>query len=55
LQNVCPAVCGNRMHDLTMPSRYINALLFRIFSVERLVVGRFRLPLGVSLIAVARI
>ncbi|SRR5579875_188675 len=55
LQNVCPIVRKNRAHDLTMPWRYTNSVLFRIFSLERFLLGRFRLPLGVSLIALARI
>jgi SAM-dependent methyltransferase len=56
LQRFRPATpSGNSRHDLTMPSRYLNALLFRTFSCERFVLGRFRLPLGVSLIALAHI
>ncbi len=41
-------------HDLAMPSRSINVILQRIFSSERHLIGRARVPLGVSLIAVAR-
>lgn len=46
---------NNGKHDLTMPSRYVNALLLHVFSYERLVLSRFRLPLGVSLIALVHI
>jgi SAM-dependent methyltransferase len=41
-------------HDLAMPSPAINAILQRIFSSERHLIGRARFPLGVSLIVVAR-
>lgn len=40
--------------DLTMPSPLINRLLFAIFSSERLVLGRWSLPFGVSAMAIAR-
>jgi SAM-dependent methyltransferase len=43
----------NGRHDLTMPSPLVNALLFRLFSWERFLLGPFHLPLGVSLIALA--
>jgi SAM-dependent methyltransferase len=41
-------------HDLTMPSRLLNGLLFGLFSSERCVVGKIRVPFGVSLILMAR-
>ncbi|MGH8011005.1 MAG: class I SAM-dependent methyltransferase [Candidatus Binataceae bacterium] len=41
-------------HDLTMPSVMTNMLLTRIFSSERHVLNLIRVPLGVSLIALAR-
>ena len=40
--------------DLSMPNKFINALLAQIFASERLLLGRVRLPFGVSLIALAR-
>ena len=56
LQRLRPAAGnGNGRHDLTMPSRYLNALLFHTFSCERLLLGRLHLPLGVSLIALAHV
>ena len=44
----------NGHHDLTMPSAPLNRMLFELFSAERRVVGKIRIPLGVSLIALAR-
>ena len=44
---------ANGRHDLAMPPRLMNAVLLRLFSCERFVLGPFRLPIGVSLIAVA--
>jgi SAM-dependent methyltransferase len=41
-------------HDLAMPPATINAVLQRIFSSERYVVGTARIPFGVSLIMLAR-
>ncbi|MBV8772834.1 MAG: class I SAM-dependent methyltransferase [Deltaproteobacteria bacterium] len=56
LQRFRPATRnGNARHDLTTPSVYLNALLFRTFSCERFVLSRFRPPFGVSLIALAHI
>jgi SAM-dependent methyltransferase len=46
---------ANGSHDLTMPSRFVNELLLRLLSCERFVLGRVRLPIGVSLIAVAHV
>lgn len=40
--------------DLTMPSPLINRLLFAVFSSERFVLGRWSLPFGVSVLAVAK-
>lgn len=40
--------------DLSMPNRFINALLTRIFASERMLLGRIALPCGVSLLALAR-
>ncbi len=45
---------GSGHHDLSMPSPLMNAVLLKIFSSERYVVGAWPLPFGVSLIAVAR-
>jgi SAM-dependent methyltransferase len=47
-------VAANGRHDLTMPSPAMNSILQRIFSSERHLIGRARVPLGVSLIVVAR-
>ncbi|HLW72012.1 MAG TPA: class I SAM-dependent methyltransferase [Candidatus Binataceae bacterium] len=41
-------------HDLAMPPAILNHVLFHLYAVERFVVGRLRVPLGVSLIALAR-
>ena len=41
-------------HDLAMPPAILNRILFQLFAVERFVVGRVQVPLGVSLIALAR-
>jgi len=46
---------ANGRHDLAMPSRFVNALLLGLFSCERFALGPFRLPIGVSLIAVAHV
>ena len=40
--------------DLRMPGERLNALLTRLFGAEAIAISRFSLPLGVSLIAVAR-
>lgn len=45
---------GREGSDDAMPSAPINGVLRAIFSLERHVIGRLRLPFGVSLIAVAR-
>jgi SAM-dependent methyltransferase len=47
-------VGANGHHDLTMPPAWINSILQRIFSSERHLIGRARVPFGVSLILVAR-
>ena len=44
----------NGHHDLTMPPALLNRVLFQLFSAERGIVGRIRIPIGVSLIALAR-
>jgi SAM-dependent methyltransferase len=41
-------------HDLAMPPLPLNRLLLRLFASEHLVIGRLRVPIGVSLIALAR-
>jgi len=46
---------ANGDHDLRMPSRFINAMLLRLFSSERFMLGAFHIPIGVSLIAVAHV
>jgi SAM-dependent methyltransferase len=45
---------NHKRHDLAMPRRSLNALLLRLFASERYILGTIRLPLGVSLIALAR-
>ena len=40
--------------DLSMPNRFINALLGGIFSSERVLLGRIAFPFGVSLLALSR-
>jgi len=44
-----------RRHDLTMPPRLVNDLLFRLLSCERFVLGPVHPPIGVSLIALAHV
>jgi SAM-dependent methyltransferase len=44
----------NGRHDLKVPPRPLNGILRRLFSSEHYVIGRLRLPVGVSLIALAR-
>ncbi|HKV54954.1 MAG TPA: methyltransferase domain-containing protein [Candidatus Binataceae bacterium] len=41
-------------HDLAMPPRAINGLLLRLFASERYLLGTVPIPIGVSLIALAR-
>lgn len=41
-------------HDLRMPSPFVNRTLSRIFSSERHLIGRMSVPLGVSLMLLAR-
>ena len=45
---------GGVRHDLAMPPRALNSILLRLFSSERHVVGAMRIPVGVSLIVLAR-
>lgn len=45
---------GDRGHDLRRPSAPLNALLARLFGLERHVVPRWPLPFGASLLLVAR-
>jgi SAM-dependent methyltransferase len=40
-------------HDLKIPPRPLNRILLRLFSSEHYVIGRFHVPVGVSLIALA--
>ncbi len=49
-----PRQLTNGRHDLGMPPALINRILFQLFSSERYIVGRVRIPAGVSLIALAR-
>jgi len=43
---------GSETPDDTMPSAFVNAAFTRIFGLERHLVGRVRLPFGLSLAAV---
>lgn len=56
LQKLRPAAPndGNGRHDLRMPSAPVNAMLASLFSSERFVIGTARIPIGVSLIVLAR-
>lgn len=45
-------VLGRKTPDDTMPGRFANAVLYRVFAAERHLVGRIRMPFGVSLFAV---
>jgi 2-polyprenyl-3-methyl-5-hydroxy-6-metoxy-1,4-benzoquinol methylase len=42
-----------RTHDLEIPPRGINALLTRVFSMERPILARSSLPIGLSLLCLA--
>ncbi len=44
----------NGRHDLAMPSLPLNRLLLLTFASEQYVIGRLRVPAGVSLIVLAR-
>ena len=46
-------VTGREGGDDSMPSPLVNGLLRRLFSAERHALGRFALPVGVSLGVVA--
>jgi SAM-dependent methyltransferase len=41
-------------HDLSMPAPSVNRILLRLFATERHAIGKLRVPLGVSLIVLAR-
>ena len=43
---------GSEVPDDQMPAGWVNALLARVFRVERHLLGRVRLPVGLSLVAV---
>jgi SAM-dependent methyltransferase len=40
--------------DMRPPPKWLNALLYNVFRVEKFWVGRFAMPIGVSLLAVVR-
>jgi SAM-dependent methyltransferase len=48
------SIVPNGRHDLAMPAIPLNRLLLRLFASERHVIGRFSVPVGISLIALAR-
>jgi 2-polyprenyl-3-methyl-5-hydroxy-6-metoxy-1,4-benzoquinol methylase len=45
---------GEAASDLSLPSRWINYLLYRIFVAERILMRLFPLPFGISYMAVLR-
>ena len=45
-------VTGSDVPDDTLPQPFVNRVLTRVFAVERHLVGRMRLPVGLSLAAV---
>lgn len=45
---------GERKDDLALPSSWLNGMLTGIFAAERHLVGNITLPVGVSLLAVAK-
>jgi len=45
---------GDRGHDLRRPAAPLNALLERVFALERYLVPRVALPFGSSLILIGR-
>jgi len=45
----------NGHHDLALPAPLLNRILFQLFAAERKIVGKIRIPSGVSLIALARV
>jgi SAM-dependent methyltransferase len=48
-------VTGSKAVDTGMPSAWLNTVLEHIFAFERILIGRIPMPLGVSLIAIARL
>lgn len=38
----------------TMPARWLNKVLYMVFSSEKYLVGRFQLPVGLSVCAILR-
>lgn len=53
VQRIKERLTGYRVEALT-PSPFVNALLYRIWRLERAWVPRRRLPIGLSLMAIAR-
>jgi SAM-dependent methyltransferase len=47
-------VFGDKGGDMDLPAAPVNSILYHIFSLERLWIGRLAMPLGVSLIVLAR-
>lgn len=54
LSRLVKKVTGSKEPDDRMPGPTVNALLTRVFGLERHLIGRFRLPFGLSLVAAAR-
>jgi SAM-dependent methyltransferase len=48
------ALTGNKNVDTGVPSRWLNTTLEAIFGLERYLVGRVPMPIGVSLMMIAR-
>ncbi len=45
---------GRGGDDLAMPRPWVNRMLYAVFSSERMLLGKFALPFGVSVVLVAR-
>lgn len=46
---------GSKTVDTGMPSLWLNSLLERIFAAERALIGKFPLPIGVSLLVIVSV
>lgn len=54
LQRIASSNGRDGQHDLKLPSPVVNAVLARVFSSERYVIPAVRMPVGVSLLLLAR-
>lgn len=48
------SLAGNSTPDTGLPATWLNKVLEAVFSLERFMIGRVPLPLGVSLVMIAR-